>query len=967
MATIRTLPDQIHIEQIKKYLWVGREFGQAAVMVGAGFSRNAQRVLAGAPVLPSWSELAEQLYDVLYPSTGVSSEASMLRRARATSGVGALKLAYEYEESFGKPALDSFLMLAIPEMNYAPGRLHQLLLSLPWSDVFTTNFDTLLERGLPSVHDRKYDVIRTASDLPGAMRPRIVKLHGSFPSHRPFIVTEEEYRTYPRDFAAFVNLVQQSIMENVFCLVGFSGDDPNFLYWSGWVRDNLGPASPRIYLCGLLALSDSQRLVLQSRNVIPIDLSPLFPEPDWPDSALRHSTAVEWFLLSLMSGQPPNVMTWPTLTRQSHWKPSDDLPEIYVRPIPKADPHFQYTSLVPNDFLELCETWNNTRKSYPGWVVAPRENREELWRNTEDWINPVLGAMDAISSPLNIFLLFELNWRLEATLTPLLGKWGGKIESVIATLNPYPMWIEMELAEVRPDKDEHRHLDWERIRHCWVALTFALIRNAREKQDVSGFRLWMDRLKHPVKQHPEWQARWFYEECLFSLFHLNQEKVHEALETWPPDSRIPFWEIKRASIFAELGALRDAEGIAEPALAGIRSRLTPYHIDEYSYLSQEGWAMILLQNIKDATSWCGRRPGLLAEDTSGQYRDRWTTLGAYACDPWSELGLLASSLEAHRPSPSPEREVRVSFDPGYVNVTHHSSSSVGIYKFRPAFGFLRMFEEGALPMRVENVGTHSGTVVNAARWIAPFAPLWSLSSVVRTGNDNEVKSWFDRVAIATLTRDEVDNLYNLFTTSLSQAVRNLSGGSSVAHTIPVTLFINPDSFDDLARSLRGGLNSINTEEVENASAGLVHWLVFGARAKVQPPPSDLIDELISRAVTRRQPGLEQALGCLTVIVQRLPDIWNLRQLENLCVALEYLSKETELPRAEDREKMTAYPLPIPVDERPKYRKIAAKLANRLITEFMNREVSVPQILVDWKAIAENDPLPEVRRAYGPNF
>ena len=26
--------------------------------------------------------------------------------------------------------------------------------------------------------------------------PEIIKLHGSFPSHRPFIITEEDYRTY---------------------------------------------------------------------------------------------------------------------------------------------------------------------------------------------------------------------------------------------------------------------------------------------------------------------------------------------------------------------------------------------------------------------------------------------------------------------------------------------------------------------------------------------------------------------------------------------------------------------------------------------------------------------------------------------------------------------------------------------------------------------------------------------------
>ena len=44
-------------------------------------------------------------------------------------------------------------------------------------------------------------------------------------------------------------------MENTFVLIGFSGDDPNFLQWSGWVRDNLGPSTPPIYLCGLLGVA----------------------------------------------------------------------------------------------------------------------------------------------------------------------------------------------------------------------------------------------------------------------------------------------------------------------------------------------------------------------------------------------------------------------------------------------------------------------------------------------------------------------------------------------------------------------------------------------------------------------------------------------------------------------------------------------------------------------------------------
>ena len=117
-----------------------------------------------------------------------------------------------------------------------PGRAHELLLSLPWSDVFTTNYDTLLERAGKSIFGRKYDLICCCEDIPRYMKPRITKLNGSFPSHRPFIVTRRDFDSYGRRRPPLVNMVRQAIMENVLCLIGFSGDDPNFVRWVGWVQ-----------------------------------------------------------------------------------------------------------------------------------------------------------------------------------------------------------------------------------------------------------------------------------------------------------------------------------------------------------------------------------------------------------------------------------------------------------------------------------------------------------------------------------------------------------------------------------------------------------------------------------------------------------------------------------------------------------------------------------------------------------
>ena len=75
--------------------------------------------------------------------------------------------------------------------------MHSRLLQLPWRDVFTTNWDTLLERARRQVVARPFSVVRDMDELPLANKPRIVKLHGSFPAQFPLILTEEDYRTYP--------------------------------------------------------------------------------------------------------------------------------------------------------------------------------------------------------------------------------------------------------------------------------------------------------------------------------------------------------------------------------------------------------------------------------------------------------------------------------------------------------------------------------------------------------------------------------------------------------------------------------------------------------------------------------------------------------------------------------------------------------------------------------------------------
>lgn len=165
----------------------------AAILVGAGFSRNADKPDDSFPDSPTWPQLAEAFVNKLS-----SDDAERERLLR----VSPLVLAERVEAVFGRPELDHLLLEQIPDQGYRPSSLHRKLLKLPWSDIFTTNYDTLLERAGDDMTEESFSVITTKDDLIGSSgTARIVKLHGSFPSQRPFIITSEDYRTYPQIFA----------------------------------------------------------------------------------------------------------------------------------------------------------------------------------------------------------------------------------------------------------------------------------------------------------------------------------------------------------------------------------------------------------------------------------------------------------------------------------------------------------------------------------------------------------------------------------------------------------------------------------------------------------------------------------------------------------------------------------------------------------------------------------------------
>ena len=126
----------------------------------------------------------------------------------------------------------------------------------------------------------------------------IYKLHGNLRTnsedpyefdgdrHVQYVITQEDYDTYPEKHEAFVNLMRISLLKGHLCLIGFSGDDPNFLGWINWVKDILDYSASRevspprtIYYINAEpgSLDSSKKLLLKNHYIKVLNLHEAFP------------------------------------------------------------------------------------------------------------------------------------------------------------------------------------------------------------------------------------------------------------------------------------------------------------------------------------------------------------------------------------------------------------------------------------------------------------------------------------------------------------------------------------------------------------------------------------------------------------------------------------------------------------------------------------------------------------------
>ncbi len=693
-----------HIKEIASKL----KHNRASVMVGAGFSKNAKKITQTDKTFLDWNSLGNVFFEKVNGRKPNSKEQYL----------NVLKLADEVEAAYGRSVLNQIIRESLPDDEYAPSELHEKLLNLGWKDVFTTNYDTLLERTLEKITDRHYSLILNKEDLIYSSDPRIIKLHGSFPATLPFVITEEDYRQYPKKSAIFVNTVQQTLIENVLCLVGFSGDDPNFLQWIGWIRDNIGKdIASKIYLVGVFNFSTAQLNLLNSRNIIVLNMSKC-PEINTND----YYAGLELFFdtLKYLTKEKDEIF-WPT--DKFHFNLNLNFNE----------------KDVDKEVKTIIDDWASSRNVYPGWLVLPSDRRKSLLMKTEHCHMNVFYHIQKghLNPKVALEFLYEYDWRINKCMKPILRTDISVFEKVIFALNPFSIIFSLSENEQSYSKEEP---DWKLISQKWIDLYIDLLRAYRENGLFDEFRIVIENLEKISQElGPEQLAKIHCEKVRQQLFALNITEATKELKNWPRNVSLPAFEIQRSGLLIELGDITQALKILSEELSYIRKG--PVKDINWFRISTEAYLVRLISYAKQALKDADRT------EEDGRSKELSKIYDVYA-----EIEIFEALLKER-----PEKKYEIEeYDLNRVTRPMMSGDSSHI----DAFQFVRFFEEIGSPFNSNHIVSAKKACFEAINRINPHSPLWSLILQIKVNDDKFKNKVWSRETISQMSNQEIDSMAN---------------------------------------------------------------------------------------------------------------------------------------------------------------------------------------------------------------
>ncbi|KGA98664.1 hypothetical protein AJ85_06525 [Alkalihalobacillus alcalophilus ATCC 27647 = CGMCC 1.3604] len=682
-----------YIEDIAKRLHDPALYGAASVMVGAGFSKNAD-VVDDETSAPNWEELAVSMFEVLYkkPRNKVDIKNWEIQKIKKTSGKNVLKLAEEYKAVFGRNKLNKFIEGNINDDKYIPGDLHKKLLSLNWRDVFTTNYDTLLERTIDKINVKfNYKILTNQNDLPGSTHPRIIKLHGSVDSSKNYIISEEDYRTYPVQYAPLVNTVQQAMLETQLCLIGFSGDDPNFLSWLGWLRDNMGENCPVIYLVGLFQnMSSAEKMTLENQNITIIDIGDMFDEK----ANVGHHEALEEFLNNLTEyGQEKEKIFEPVPYKNLQFK------EDFHKSI--DDKYFE----IMEEFLSRMKDKTNSYLAFPSTQETDRFIDSLRYHFNE------LLKLEPSTQQVNI--LSKIVYLLRRSYSILEDSEANKVKSLIDTFNKEKLRTEKSLLT------------------SWVDVALYLLEMYRidgRDQDYNNLFSKIEKASSNVDGYSKEELQ--IEKCKFLIGSFDYSQATEEIERINHGIALDI-QLKKAFLYKQIG--EDEKGKA--LLRKVSATLAQKKYSEHKTASLKGYLNLCARSLMSG----------MRESFDDSFSDKEYYSNSYNVrNIYNQIknGVSNSLLLVYNES----RGEKPGFNLGTYKVSYGTATKKEQDAVSKPLKYVMFQDLLCLP---NTFSDHKEILALALKGIIPTSsiPTWKWSSIIRTNDKKIINTFFTRELI----------------------------------------------------------------------------------------------------------------------------------------------------------------------------------------------------------------------------
>jgi hypothetical protein len=249
--------NRLHVEDLRAK--IAADTSGLIVFLGAGLSFGAARTRGrfdfegdgfddGGP-FPSWDGLIARMLQELRGLQDLGDRTEELSGFFASHD--ALDCAQLFKQLVGEANFTAFLRRQFSSPHAAPTPSHRALVKLPLTELFTTNYDTLIESAFLAVatqltvSSRPEQFIARLSAQPSR---HLVKLHGTVDEPATIVLTRAQYAASRRERIEMFDYLRHRLQQHSFLFVGYSLADPNFTQLHDDARLAMGAAMPPSYL-----------------------------------------------------------------------------------------------------------------------------------------------------------------------------------------------------------------------------------------------------------------------------------------------------------------------------------------------------------------------------------------------------------------------------------------------------------------------------------------------------------------------------------------------------------------------------------------------------------------------------------------------------------------------------------------------------------------------------------------------